>query len=108
MTESIMPIGWNSSKDDLVNLLDIHKQYGTRKLTKFPKLGLKQRLYYFHFAKITQVYPLEYIDYKIKEAKKTLSRKLGWQDYGGKHYESVWTRFYQGYILPKKFNIDSR
>ena len=24
------------------------------------------------------------------------------KDYGGKHFESVWTRFYQGYILPKK------
>jgi len=33
---------------------------------------------------------------------------LGWRDYGGKHYESVWTRFYQGYILPQKFKIDKR
>ena len=34
--------------------------------------------------------------------------KLKWKDYGGKHYESVFTRFYQGYILPKKFNVDKR
>jgi len=31
-----------------------------------------------------------------------------WKDYGGKHYESIFTRFYQAYILPKKFNIDKR
>jgi hypothetical protein len=42
------------------------------------------------------------------EAKKAIIEELGWRDYGGKHYESVFTRFYQGYILAKKFNIDKR
>ncbi|MBA2687735.1 MAG: N-acetyl sugar amidotransferase, partial [Gemmatimonadaceae bacterium] len=31
-----------------------------------------------------------------------------WEYYGGKHYESIYTRFFQGYILPTKFNIDKR
>ena len=31
-----------------------------------------------------------------------------WRDYGGKHYESIFTRFYQGYLLPEKFNVDKR
>jgi hypothetical protein len=37
-----------------------------------------------------------------------LESKIGWKNYGGKHYESVWTRFYQGYILPKRYGIDKR
>jgi hypothetical protein len=37
-----------------------------------------------------------------------LSRELGWRDYGGKHYENIFTRFYQGYLLPVKFGIDKR
>ena len=78
------------------------------KLKKFPSFGLKKRLFYQHIVGIKQVYPLNYLDYKINDAKDILSNKLGWKDYGGKHFESVWTRFYQGYILPKKFNIDKR
>ena len=37
-----------------------------------------------------------------------LTKEIGWRDYGGKHYESVWTRFFQGYYLPKKFGYDKR
>lgn len=48
------------------------------------------------------------MDYHKEEAKKIITEKLGWRDYGGKHYESIITRFYQGYILPKKFGIDKR
>jgi len=33
---------------------------------------------------------------------------LDWQYYGGKHYESVFTKFYQAYILPEKFGVDKR
>ena len=37
-----------------------------------------------------------------------LENELGWKYYGGKHYESIYTRFCQGYILPKKFGFDKR
>jgi hypothetical protein len=40
--------------------------------------------------------------------KEFITKELDWKDYGGKHYESIFTRFYQGYVLPKKFNIDKR
>jgi hypothetical protein len=51
---------------------------------------------------------LNYIDYQKDQVKKIISAELGWRDYGGKHYESVFTRFYQGYILPTKFKVDKR
>ena len=45
---------------------------------------------------------------RLVKKQRTISKELDWKDYGGKHYESVFTRFYQGYVLPKKFNIDKR
>ena len=51
---------------------------------------------------------LNYIDYNKEGAKKLITEKLDWRDYGGKHYESIFTRFYQGYILPTKFKVDKR
>ena len=33
---------------------------------------------------------------------------FGWEKYQNKHYENVFTRFYEGYYLPKKFGFDKR
>lgn len=52
--------------------------------------------------------PLNYIDYQYDKVKRRIMEDLEWRDYGGKHYESIWTRFYQGYLLPVKFHIDKR
>ncbi len=51
---------------------------------------------------------LNYVPYVKEEVKNIITRELDWEDYGGKHRESIWTRFYQGYILPRKFNVDKR
>jgi hypothetical protein len=51
---------------------------------------------------------LNYLDYNKQEAMQFLERELGWKYYGGKHHESIYTRFYQGYILPTKFGYDKR
>jgi hypothetical protein len=34
--------------------------------------------------------------------------RFGWQRYAHKHYESRFTRFYEGYWLPTKFGYDKR
>ena len=108
-SESIMPAEWaNYAKLDLVNLKNIHKKFGTRKLKKLPKLGYYQRYYYEQIEKIALFSPLNLLDYNKAGAKEIISKEFGWRDYGGKHYESLWTKFYQGYILPNKFNIDKR
>ena len=48
------------------------------------------------------------MDYNKEEAKRFLQENYGWRDYGGKHYESFYTKFYQTYILPVKFGYDKR
>ena len=37
-----------------------------------------------------------------------LKKRFNYRPYPYKHYESVFTRFYQAYILPKKFGVDKR
>ena len=109
VTEGVVPIGWNfTEKNDLVNLTNIHKKFGTKKLKNFPKLGIYQRYIYNNFYSIRSVPILNYFDYVKKDIKVVIQKELDWRDYGGKHYESIFTRFYQGYILPEKFNIDKR
>lgn len=109
VTEGIVPKGWNfPDKTDLVNLTTIHNTYGTRKLRNFPKFGLYQRYLNTYFYNIQSVPILNHVNYIKTEVKSTIQQELGWRDYGGKHYESIFTRFYQGYILLEKFGIDKR
>jgi len=107
-TESILPRRWYYSKFDLKNLRDIHRKFGTLPLRKLPALGFWQMTYYNQVRGINSVSLLDLIEYNKSEAKALLKERYGWRDYGGKHYESVFTRFYQGYILQSKFNIDKR
>ncbi len=108
-TEAIMPKGWTFNKRDFTNISDIYEKYGSgRKLKTFPKVGFFKALWYHLFLKLESIQMLNYIPYNKQEAKEVITRELGWRDYGGKHFESVFTKFYQVYILPKKFGIDKR
>lgn len=108
VTEAIMPITWAYYNQDLRNLKAIHRRFGSMPLRTFPTISIGAYLYYVFVKKIRQIPFLNYIDFNKDEAKRLLERELGWRDYGGKHYESVWTRFYQGYYLPNKFGFDKR
>lgn len=107
-TESTMPPSWVFPKTDAVNIRSIHKAHGTRKLKTFPLIDAKVRRYYYEFKGVQSVSLLNLHDFDIRGVKETIRDELGWTDYGGKHHESIWTRFYQGYILPVKFGIDKR
>jgi len=106
--EAIMPMSWAYYCQDLKHLKAVHRRFGARPLKTMPTISVPGYLYYVLVKRIRQIPFLNHIDYDKDEAKKMLARELGWTDYGGKHYESVWTRFYQGYYLPVKFNYDKR
>jgi N-acetyl sugar amidotransferase len=109
VTELSLPADWCfRGKLDYTNLKHIHDKYGKIKLKDFPRLSLYDRFYYDEVLKIKQVHFFNYIDFDVKTVRERLEKELGWVNYKGKHYESVWTRFYQGYILPTKFNVDKR
>ena len=103
-----LPKSWVHSKLDYLNLKDIHKQYGSIKLKTYPYLSFIKRLYNCYNSQFEYIQLLNLVEYNKFEVKKKLISELSWKDYGGKHFESIFTRFYQGYILPNKFNIDKR
>jgi N-acetyl sugar amidotransferase len=107
-TEWLLPSAWYGPKFDLLNLLAIHHKFGEIPLKTLPKLGVWQQLYYRRIKSIEDVKILDLYPYSRSAAKKRLVNEFGWKDYGGKHHEQVFTRFYQGYILPKRYGIDKR
>lgn len=107
-TEAVMPKGWTWKKEDWTNIKDICIKNGAKQLDSYPHVSFYKKLYYNFVLKLEVVQLLNYIDYNKEKAKETLINELDWKDYGGKHYESVFTRFYQAYILPVKFGVDKR
>ena len=108
VTEGRLPPNWVHFKNDLINIKAIHNKYGKVPIKTFPTLGIGKFLYYQKIKGIRTIPLLDYIDYNKQKAKETITKELEWRDYGGKHYESVFTRFYQSYILPVKFHADKR
>jgi N-acetyl sugar amidotransferase len=106
VTEQTVPYAWLNK--DLGNMLNIHKTFGSMPLKSFPMITRWQRNIHAFRKMYKTVTLLNYMDYIKKEAKREIIEKLDWRDYGGKHYESIFTRFYQGYILPVKFKADKR
>ena len=111
VTEQVLPHHWIYNKSDVVNIKDIVNQYGSikaKKLKTYPFLSYLTKRYCDKILKLEVISPLNWVEYNYDEVKKRIISELNWRDYGGKHYESIWTRFYQGYILPRKFHIDKR
>lgn len=107
-TEHTLPKSWNYNKFDLRNLKNIHRRFENTSLIHLPALGYWQAIYYNTFRKIERVNLLDFQVYNREEILKLIEKEMGWINYGAKHQESIFTRFYQGYILPTKFNIDKR
>ncbi|NDC77185.1 MAG: N-acetyl sugar amidotransferase [Chitinophagia bacterium] len=107
VTEAILPEHWTHRKSDYINIIDIHRKYGSIPIKSFPMIDKKTKDRIRSWG-LQTVEMLNWIPYDKKEAKQTLIRELDWQDYGGKHYESIFTKFYQAYILPVKFHVDKR
>lgn len=107
-TEGSSIPAWAYGHMDWRYIRAVNKRFGSRKLEHYPRLSLFQLAWWSLVKRIKLVSILNYIDYRKEDAMKLISDRIGWQYYGGKHYESIYTRFYQGYILPTKFNIDKR
>jgi N-acetyl sugar amidotransferase len=108
-TESILPDSWGFQAMDYRHLKSIHNIFGEKELKEYPFVTFFQRYIYFTLiGRMKIINPLNYIDYRKDDAIEILKRETGWQYYGGKHYESRFTKFFQSYYLPRKFNFDKR
>lgn len=107
-TEGIMPASWTYGVTDQKYVRSVHKIFSNKPLKAYPKLSIFKWFYYLYGKKIKNVLLLNYMPYDKQAAMDIIEKELDWRNYGGKHYESIYTRFFQSYILPRKFNIDKR
>jgi N-acetyl sugar amidotransferase len=108
-TESILPILWSYGHYDWRYIKNVNSRFGSKEnIKRFPHFSITKFFYYKFIKKIQWISTLDYVHYDKEEAKQIIGRELNWSDYGGKHHESIITKFLQSYILVKKFNIDKR
>lgn len=106
-SEAIMPRAWSQGIRDWRYISSVQKRFGTRELATFPHFSI----FRFAWNKLSGqrwVNILDYVDYRKTDVVHLLERELGWKPYSGKHHESVYTKFFQSYILPVKFGFDKR
>lgn len=103
------PKEWLYYGTDMAQIRDIQKQFCARPLNTYPFSSiLFHKLYLRYFKGVRVAKPLNYLPYTKENAIKILSEKYGWRPYPQKHFESRFTRFYEGYWLPTRFGYDTR
>lgn len=103
-----MPKTWNWFKYDKANIKDISSKAGINKFQTFPSISTFEAAWFMLISRIKFTHILDFMNYEKDIAIKTLIDNVNYRPYPYKHYESVFTRFYQGYILPRKFSVDKR
>ena len=108
-SESVVPANWGYPAMDGRHLKGVYQRFGNIPLRTFPIMDLGEYLWLTRVRKQLRVIkPLNYLPYDKEKSKQELARVYAWKDYGGKHHESRFTRFYQEIYLPRKFGFDKR
>jgi N-acetyl sugar amidotransferase len=107
-SESMSIPNWSYGHSDYFYIKNIAKRFGSYSLKTFPGFSIWYLFYVTFILRIQRVSILNYIQYNKDDAIKIIKDKLNWTPYGGKHHESIYTRFWQGVVLPEKFGIDKR
>lgn len=107
-SEGFLPPTWARGHLDWKYIRGVQRQFGSKKISGLPHLSVFSFLYYNLFRRIQMIGILNYVPFSKEQALQIIQDKLGYRPYEGKHHESIYTRFFQSYILPKKFGIDKR
>lgn len=102
-----IPVGWNWFKYDRKNIVSLAKRSSV-KIKTFPMLGSLGYIYATYVRKVKWQSILDLMPYNKTVVMQSLKDDFGYKPYPYKHYESIFTRFYQGFILPEKFSVDKR
>lgn len=103
------PLEWMYYQSDSIQLLDIHRRFGTRPLNSYPTTSILWHKIWLPYVRgIKVIRPLNFVPYVKEEVRSFLIKRFGWQPYSQKHFESRFTRFYESYWLPKRFGYDVR
>jgi len=94
---------------DMAQINDIKKRFGTLKMETYPFSSVLRHKVYLKYIRGVNVFkPLNFVPYSKDEALSLLEREYGWKPYPQKHFESRFTRFFEGYWLPERFGFDPR
>ena len=94
---------------DPIHINYIAKKFGTKKFDKLNFSSIyKHKIYLRYFKGLKVLKPLTFLNFNKNEAIKLLTTKYSWKPYPQKHFESRFTRFYEGFWLPKRFGFDTR
>lgn len=107
-TEGIMPAAYGYQARDLRHIQAIYQRAYGHKLTGLPTISLPQYLWYRFGKRITITNLLDYYEYDRRGAIALLAEKYGYQDYGEKHCENLFTSWFQSFYLPTKWRLDKR
>lgn len=109
-TETIMPDAWGYDTRDKKHIMGIKRLFGDPKIgvDTYPTLSVAGFCYYVFVKRIKFVPVLNYGSYRKADAVDQMSSTFGYRSYARKHGESKFTRFFQEYYLPQKFNFDKR
>lgn len=94
---------------DMKHINYLRKNFGAKKMPTYPFSSIirhKILLRYLRRVKVLKI--LDYINYNKEQALQELVNTYGWKPYPRKHFESRFTRYYEGYWLPKRFGFDTR
>ena len=104
--EGTQPLSWTYMDGKYID--SVYEKFVGKKLKYFNNLKISNMIKYMFVKRIKEYRPLEFLDYDKQEAGKILAKETDWKDYGGHHFESIFTRFVASYIMPTKFDIDKR
>lgn len=103
------PLEWMYYQSDSTQLKDIYRRFGSGKLKDYKVTNILWHKIWLPYFKGIKLYrPLDFIPYNKEEAMQELVDKFGYQKYPQKHFESRFTRFYEGFWLPERFGFDTR
>jgi N-acetyl sugar amidotransferase len=94
---------------DMAQVRDILSRYGTVPMTTYPFSNIFYHKLYLRYVRGVKVFkPLNYIPYIKAKAMAELEQIYDWKPYPQKHFESRFTRFFEGHWLPTRFGYDMR
>lgn len=94
---------------DMKQIGDIRKKFGTNKMETYPFSSVfRHKFYLKYFRGVNVVKPLNYMPYIKEDALNLLVKEYGFKPYPQKHFESRFTKFFEGYWLPERFGFEPR
>ena len=107
-TERIAVPAWSQGHSDWLYIKSVNDQHGTGRLRRFPHRSALGEFYYRVVNRVHLFRLLDYLEFDKAAAEDLIKEHYDWREYGGKHYESIYTKFFQGYLLTRKFGFDKR